>query len=228
MRKEIADMVFPVFRDAIDIKERLHANDRSLNFTDSQKRLLARLLAPVTENLRSDVMGDGRSTDGSLSSSSAKVGYRGIRYALASWLDEVFILDTPWQDDWNKSKMETTLYATTERAEEFWRQADRAQNRPTRDTLEVYYLCVMLGFRGEPDPRPANFVEWLVAWRDTVEAQITQGDDREYTPPPPLAITPDVQHKLRGAQFMQKWFMIAIIAALAFIPLVFLYLNPGR
>ena len=121
--------------------------------------------------------------------------------------------------------METTLYATRERGEEYWRQAQRAQNRPTRDTLEVYYLCVVLGFRGEPDPRPANAVEWLGAWRDTVEAQITQGDEREYTAPPPLAITPDVQHKLRGAQQMQKWFMVAVVVVLMYIPLMFLLLS---
>ena len=37
--QEIADMVFPVFREAIDIKDRLAANDHEpQNFTDSQKK----------------------------------------------------------------------------------------------------------------------------------------------------------------------------------------------
>ena len=213
MRKEIADLVFPVFRKAVEIKEGLRANPRVWDFADSQKKLLALLQAPVPDPLRSDVLGDQRALDASISS--ARIGFLGIRYALACWLDEIFIGDSAWKEQWNANKVETNLFGMNDRAVEFWRQAQRAQTRPTQDALEVYFLCVMLGFRGEMIDRPAE----LLSWRDSVEQQITQAEGREYTAPPGLTITPNVR-PLQGAQAMQKWFMIATVITLLLIPLV--------
>src|ERR1700677_3661983 len=108
MRKQIADLVFPVFRKAIEIKEGLLTNPRAADFADGQKRLLALLQAPVPEALRPDLLGDQRTIDTSVGSN--RVGFLGIRYALACWLDEIFIADSLWKDQWNDSKLETTLY----------------------------------------------------------------------------------------------------------------------
>lgn len=213
MRKEIADLVFPVFRKAIEIKEGLRTSGRAWDFADAQKKLLGLLQAPVPDPLRIDILGDQRAFDASISS--ARHGFLGIRYALACWLDEIFISDSAWKEEWNASKLETTLYGMNERADEFWRQAQRAQSRPTRDALEIYYLCVMLGFRGEMIDKPAE----LNTWREGVEPQITQGEGREYTPPPGLTITPNVR-PLKGAKAMQKWFMIATVIGLLLIPLI--------
>lgn len=213
MRKEIADLVFPVFRKAIEIKEGLRADERAFDFADSQKKLLTLLQAAVPDALRSEMLGDQQAFDASMTR--ARQNYLGARYALACWLDEIFISDSCWKDQWNASKVETTLYGMNERATEFWRQAQRAQSRPTRDALEVYYLCAMLGFRGEMIDRPAD----MQAWRDSVEPQITQAEGREYTSPPGLSITPNVR-ALKGAKAMQKWFMIATVIGLLLIPLV--------
>ena len=46
MRKDIADLVFPVFRKALEIKEGLSANPEAWDFADSQRRLLALLMQP--------------------------------------------------------------------------------------------------------------------------------------------------------------------------------------
>jgi type VI secretion system protein ImpK len=217
MRKEIADLVLPVFRKAIEIKEGLRANEKAWEFTDSHKKLLALLQAPVPEPLRPDLFGDQRAIDASVASS--RIGYLGIRYALACWLDEIFVLDSPWKDKWNDNKVETTLFGMNERAAEFWKQAQRAQTRPSRDGLEVYFLCVMLGFRGDMADKPED----VITWRAGVENQITQGEDREYTAPPGLTVTPNVR-PLKGAAVMGKWFMIATLIALLFIPLVVVWL----
>jgi type VI secretion system protein ImpK len=214
MRKEIADLIFPVLRKALEIKEGLNANPEAWDFADSQRRLLAMLQTAVPDALRPDLIGEQRALD-SAASGGARLGFLGIHYALACWLDETFIADSPWRNQWNDRKLETTLFGTNERATEFWRQAERAQNRPTRDAVEVYFLCVMLGFRGELLDKPAE----LAAWRDRVEAQITQAEGRDYTPPPGLAVTPDV-HALTGTLRMQRWFLVAAVAALAFIPLL--------
>jgi type VI secretion system protein ImpK len=213
MRKEIADLVFPVLRKAIEFKEGLQSNPRAYDFADSQKKLLGLLQAPVPDSLRPDMLGDQRAIDASVSTN--RIGYLGIRYALACWLDEIFISDSAWKDQWNDNKVETNLYGMNERASEFWKQAQRAQSRPTRDALEVYYLCAMLGFRGEMIDRANEMIEW----REKVEPQITQSEGREYQPPPGMTITPNVR-ALKGAAVMQKWFIAAMLVGLLLIPLV--------
>src|SRR5262245_55776797 len=131
MRKEIADLVFPVFRKALEIKEGLHIDPEAWNLADSQRRLLALLQAAVPDSLRPDFVGEQRALDSA--AGGARLGFLGIHYALACWLDETFIGDSPWRQQWNDRKLETTLFGTNERATEFWRQAERAQSRPTRD-----------------------------------------------------------------------------------------------
>jgi type VI secretion system protein ImpK len=213
MHKGIADLVFPVFRKSIEIKEGLAVQPKVWDFAESHKRLLAMLQSAVPDTLRPEMLGEQRAVDSSASTS--RLGFLGIRYALACWLDEIFIGDSIWRDQWNDNKLETTLHGINERATEFWKQAQRAQSRPTRDALEVYYLCVMLGFRGELYDKPAE----LAAWRESVENQITQAEDRDYTPPPGLTVTPNVR-PLKGTPRMQRWFMLATVVGLAFIPLL--------
>ena len=214
MRKEIADFVFPVFRKAIELKEGLAANPRAWEFADGQKKLLGLLQAPVPEAFRSDLLGDQRTLD-TMGGGGHRNGFLGMRYALACWLDEIFIADSPWKDQWNDSKLETTLYGMNERASEFWKQAQLAQAWPTREALEVFYLCAMLGFQGEMINNRAD----MQAWRDSVEPQITQAEGREYAPPPGMTITPNVR-ALKGAAIMQKWFVAATLMGLLLIPLV--------
>ncbi len=219
MRKEIADFVFPVLRAAIEYKEGLRANDSvwRFRFGECQKKMLALLLAPVPDSLRLDVLGDPRIV---AAGTAPQTGFLGIRYALACWLDDIFILDSVWAEQWNASKMEYALYKLNKRNTEFWEQAQRSQSRPTRDALEVYYVCVMLGFRGKLSEKPLD----LNAWRDAVQAQITEPDQREYVPPQGLVVPPTVDRTLVGARQMQAWLkrltivgavVLAVVAALA-------------
>ncbi|HEX4150144.1 MAG TPA: DotU family type IV/VI secretion system protein [Pirellulales bacterium] len=71
------------------------------------------------------------------------------KYALASWIDEV-LLETPWEgvDWWNNNVLEVELFNTRLCNELFYRRAQEAANLPRRDALEVFYVCVVLGFRG--------------------------------------------------------------------------------
>ncbi len=216
MRKEIADFVFPVLRAAIEYKEGLRSNEsvwRS-RFGECQKKLLALLLAPVPDSLRADVLGDPRSTD--TAGAGTLTAFLGIRYALACWLDDIFILDSVWNEQWNANKMEYALYKLNKRNTEFWEQAQRSQSRPTRDALEVYYLCVMLGFRGKMSEKPIE----LNSWRDAVQIQLTEPEDRVYVPPQGLVVPPTVDKTLIGTQKLQTWlkrFTIASAIALAVV-----------
>src|SRR5688572_17908469 len=74
--------------------------------------------------------------------------YKGLRYAVVSWIDELFIIDSPWRDEWSPNALEPALYGTRSRAHDFWEQARMASSRSDRNALEVFHLCLLLGFRG--------------------------------------------------------------------------------
>jgi type VI secretion system protein ImpK len=174
MREEMAGLVYPVFRHGLRTLDRLRAGDK-LDLAKEQADLKG-LLKTATEARRwPDYGGDGER-------------FLGVRYALACWLDEVFILYSPWGEAWNEAKLETALYGTTERAFRFWEQAHQAESRGEADALEAFYLCVMLGFRGEyrDDPRR------LADWREAVEAQFGRSGPRDWPGPPELPPTTNV------------------------------------
>lgn len=77
------------------------------------------------------------------------------KYALVSWIDEVLV-DAPWDgsDWWNNNVLEVELFNTRLANEQFYVRSLQASALPTRDALEVFYVCVVLGFRGlyrDPD-----------------------------------------------------------------------------
>ena len=71
------------------------------------------------------------------------------KYALVAWIDEV-LSDAQWQgrDWWNENAMEVELFNTRLANEQFYVRAKDASTLPKRDALEVFYVCVILGFRG--------------------------------------------------------------------------------
>src|SRR5437870_4846987 len=113
MREEIAKLVFPVLEYGIRLKEQI-AGDDPPDFHEAQKTLLALLHTPTTNR---DFTGDGPITSGDHGGRSNY--FMGIRYALACWLDEIFI-DSPWKDLWDNNKLETAIYSTNDRAWKFW------------------------------------------------------------------------------------------------------------
>jgi type VI secretion system protein ImpK len=77
------------------------------------------------------------------------------RYALVCWIDEV-LLEAPWDGHewWNNNVLEVEVFKMREAAEKFFFDAKEAAGLPQRDALEVFYVCVILGFRGlyrDPD-----------------------------------------------------------------------------
>jgi type VI secretion system protein ImpK len=71
------------------------------------------------------------------------------KYALVTWIDEVLI-EAPWtgRDWWNENALEVELFNTRLANEQFYMRAKEAGTLPRRDALEVFYVCVVLGFRG--------------------------------------------------------------------------------
>src|SRR5439155_8386872 len=77
--------------------------------------------------------------------------------------------DSAYSEAWNERKLEVGIYGgSSDRAWRFWEQAQLAEKRPGSDALEVYYWCVMLGFRGEYREQPEKLRSWVDGIRDRI------------------------------------------------------------
>jgi type VI secretion system protein ImpK len=190
MREDLADLVYPVLAYLIRKRDALDRGD-PLELDAVQADLRALLKSPADAQRLPDFGGDGGD-------------FLGVRYALACWLDERF-MDSTWKSAWRDRKLEEALYGTNDRAWKFWHQAGLGQRRQGGDALEAYYLCVLLGFRGDGPEKPQT----LQSWRDTIQGQLAK-DQTEAWPSPPeqplnLNLTP-----LQGRERLRR----AVIALL--------------
>lgn len=169
MREEIANQVYPVINYALSLKERLDYGERG-DMRKEQAALMGLLGSEMEAKRFTDYGGDTSTAQfGDQSMMRSQTGgssYRadsflGIRYALACWLDELFVLDSPWGGDWNEYIIERAFFNSRDRAYRFWDQARLAESRPNSDALEVFFLCVMLGFRGEKRDQPEELQQWI-------------------------------------------------------------------
>lgn len=74
--------------------------------------------------------------------------YDDARFALVAWVDET-MMNAPWvhRGEWQRSLLQTELYATTNAGEEFFERLNRLA--PSQNNIrEVYYMCLCLGFMG--------------------------------------------------------------------------------
>jgi type VI secretion system protein ImpK len=71
------------------------------------------------------------------------------KYGLVAWIDELLTrFNWSGQEFWINNPLERFLFQTAERATLFYAQAQKTVETASFDALEVYYLCVILGFRG--------------------------------------------------------------------------------
>jgi type VI secretion system protein ImpK len=200
MRDEIADLVYPVIACAVARREALGRGEAPE--LDAVQSELRGLLKPEGEARRwPDYGGDGAE-------------FLGVRYALACLLDELFT-DSPWRASWRERKLEESLFGTNDRAWKFWHQAGLAQRRPGIDAVEGFYLCVLLGFRGQGPEPPQN----LQGWRDTVQARLTKAQDESWPAPPdqPLQLHPE---PLTGRARLRKAQLALVVALALWVPLL--------
>jgi type VI secretion system protein ImpK len=202
MREEIGNLAHRIIAAGLELKERLARGD-SPDLETEQARLKG-LLNDAEARRYADFIGEAlsdqsiHSSRGMTQTGKAADAFLGIRYALVCWLDEVFILDSPWSEQWNERKLEVELYGSNERAWKFWDQARKAETR-SGDALEVFFLCVMLGFRGDLGERPDRLQNWVAS----AQALIAKGQSQELRLPdelpPPTNVPP-----LRGRDRLQR------------------------
>ena len=203
MEQELAELVQPVVAFGLRLKERLRRGE-SLILETEQAVLKGLLLSDVEARRLVDFGGErlhhvDRSGDAPASQGSgAGNSFFGVRYALVCWLDEMFILDSSWESKWNERKLEVALYGSNDRAWKFWDQAIQAESRPGSDALEVFFLCVMLGFRGQLAERPDRLKSWTASTKSRILGSLRTSWDFPPELDPPIHVPP-----LHGAEKFQ-------------------------
>lgn len=113
------------------------------------------------------------------------------KYALVSWIDEMLV-DTPWngQNWWGNNVLEVHFFNTRLCNEQFFLRAKEASTLSRKNAQEVYFDCVVLGFRGlYRDENLAaqlapvnNLPPTLAEWAEQISMSIRLGQGR-----PPLS-----------------------------------------
>jgi type IV/VI secretion system ImpK/VasF family protein len=175
MNKPFARIVYKVLAEALDVKERLDRGE-SPNIEAVRQQFIPLIRSEGEGRRLSDYVGDGV--------------FLGARYALACWVDELFInsCGPTWGREWQEQILEYELFHTNEAAEMFWQQADivlrrpnspRASIAPGADAVETFALCVVLGFRGKYRDNPSKVREYLEEMRPQLTRPISWQSPRD-------------------------------------------------
>jgi type VI secretion system protein ImpK len=150
------------------------------------------------------------------------------RKALIYWTDEV-LTNAHWQGRgwWINNPLEVLLLeGHAERAKDFFVNAKKAMEGGAIDALEVYYLCVILGFRGlyeNPDAHaldlaehqlPPQLQEWLKIVAEGIRA----------SPAPTISKTgrvPTGAPPLGGRDFFLSSLIVFLAAAAVFLAVAY-------
>jgi type VI secretion system protein ImpK len=129
MTPEFAKAIDPVFLGVLGLLDRI-GRDEPLNAEEERVRIRGAL------DQAEAMLGQGDD-------------WQVAKYGLVAWIDEVLI-DASWsgRDFFREKTFEYEEFTSNERAWMFYTKAQEAEGLRNRDALEVFYLGVMLGFRG--------------------------------------------------------------------------------
>lgn len=166
MTPEFAEAVDPAFLHMLELLERISRGER-----------------PDPQEERLHVKGWLDRAERKLGQ---KIDWELAKYSLVSWIDEMLI-EAPWEGRrwWTENSLEVELFGTGLANEQFYLKAKEAAALPRRDALEVFYVCVVLGFRGlyrdplgaatlaEPRGLPPDLEGW--AKQTSISIRLGQG-----------------------------------------------------
>jgi len=214
MNPEFAKVVDPIFEATLRLESRIENGERIV--TADERATLIRKIEEAEAKL-------GRSEEWILS-----------KYALCAWIDSQLIeIDWREKDWWKDNCLESKFFGTRDAHEEFFKRAEMASALSTKNALEVFYIAVVLGFRGFYGNSDASYARKMSSmlripdnvegWcRDTVRAlHLRQG-----RPEIPGEIQVGMSAKpLRGKRMLMMCSMSSLIfLALAFGTYLFLHL----
>ncbi len=221
MQSLLAEVVHCVIEHGLDLRHRL--DDGRQGSLDVEQAILKDLLLAESETARIPEYGPDRERPRgkligveSTPAESSQSDFLGVRYALVCWLDELFTSDdSDWAAQWNEQKLEVELYGSNDRSWRFWQQAQLAQTRASDDAPEVFYLCVMLGFRGDLRNRDQQLRSWAASARH----RLGQVHEIEWPYASQLNV-PAAARPLRGRHWLRQMVMVASLSLVAIVPLV--------
>ena len=155
MTPNFAAAVDPVFLQVLGLLERISANQN-----------------PVPAEERTVIKNCLRNAEAALGQ---KQEWELAKYALVAWIDDLLI-EAPWDGRlwWKENALEVELFNTRERATLFYAKAKEAAAMTRRDALEVFYVCVVLGFRGLYRDQAATFLADQLGLSPTLESWASQ------------------------------------------------------
>jgi type VI secretion system protein ImpK len=130
MTPQFAKAVDPVFLCVLGLLERIENGER----VDPEEARAA--IRKALDDVEAAGVGESRE-------------WELARYALVAWTDEVLIdAGGPVGSRFHEVPLEFELFQSSKREVAFFTKAKDARELAGRDALEVFYLCVVLGFRG--------------------------------------------------------------------------------
>jgi type VI secretion system protein ImpK len=226
-REALIREVHKVFTYGLDLRERLERGETPS--IDREQATFKGLLngGPAVQG-NTDYFGDKQDrpmsfTAGGGSSMMYKTstgeGFMGVRYALACWVDELLIMQThnpEWGEEWRDKAMEVALFGFALRYDKFWEQALFARRRPNIEVLEVFFWCVVLGFKGKYGDDPEKMQTWI---QDTRQ-RLLQAQSGSFPYPPEKVPPATMVPVLKSVRSWQTVIKIATGLLLLLVPLI--------
>lgn len=216
MTPRFAKAVDPVFLYVLDLIERIDKGSK-VNPVDEKARINTALQTAGTH----------------LSESKEWSDY--AKYALITWIDSELASVREWEgrDWWQANSLEVDYHHQGIGNHEFYSRAQGAAALASKDALEVFYICVVLGFRGfyenasaedkmriiEGLQLPPDLKTWTKRSAQAIRLQQERPTIADASRAADFAPPLDGKQTLFGAAVM-----LAIIAAVC-LPLILLLLN---
>lgn len=215
MQTEFANAVDPIFQAALRLESRIENRDRIV--TADERAILIRKIEEAEAKL-------GLREEWKLS-----------KYAICGWIDSRLI-EIPWQESgwWKDNCLEKRFFGTRDAHEDFFKKAIEAGSLPNKNALEVFYLAVVLGFRGfyaNSDVSYSRQMSQKLRIPDTIEAwcrevvrtlHLRQGRPEI----PGIVQTGDSAKPLNGKSYLVLYAMLStLLVALAISCFILLYVE---
>jgi len=133
MTPEFASLVNPTFHEVLDLVTRIQ-HGGSVDLSRERSRIRSGL----------------EQAESTASSDSCPVrieDFRLAKTALVYWIDEVL---TVADQNWQSITLEWEYYNSRDRAWKFYVEGETKARKASPDVVEVWYLCLVMGFEGDP------------------------------------------------------------------------------
>jgi len=203
MSPHFAATVDPIFLRVLALLESVEKNE--VTSPESEQQALERLFRES----------EAQASEGS--------GWHLAKYGLAAWIDDLLI-SASWsgRDWWESNSLEFAFFNSRDRATQFFVQAKEATALPRRDALEVFYLCVVLGFQGLYQLSESQIIAGQLDLPSSIEAwtknsasaiQLRQGRPRIHEAPRAPTGAPPLESRYRAVGSAIVCVILAMLSA---------------